>query len=69
MVKRKCPKCGRTLPGYMFGMRKQKKWVKRDQTFRTYYHFQSYCYSCRHPTATWLEKIKLLRKEEDNEEV
>jgi hypothetical protein len=68
MQKRKCPKCGRTLPGYMFGMRKQKRYIKKEGIWRTYYHFQSYCYSCRHPTAHWLEQIKKLQSERDENE-
>ena len=48
MKKKQCPKCGKILPVYKFGMRKQKRWIKTQQQFRTYYHLQSYCTECRH---------------------
>lgn len=45
---KECPKCKRTLYTYNFGFRKIKKWVKKENIYRTYYYLQSYCNRCRH---------------------
>lgn len=45
-MKKRCPKCGRTLKLFHFGMRKYRK-ILKDGTERTYWYYQSYCYECR----------------------
>ena len=49
-------------PIYKFGMRKQKRYIISEKVWRTYYHTQSYCYECRHPTLKHSQEILLENK-------